>query len=122
MNKIDLSKIKVKEIPTKTIKANFEGVEKDYTIFELQQAQLVQLNTFRESINDYMRVRTSVVFTLSAGLQIEFSTAEFLFDNCTLEAVRVANLIYDFAADVQEEKVKEAEEAEKNSQTETQNP
>lgn len=122
MNEIDLSKITVKEIPSKVIKANFDGTEKEFTIFEMTDAQLAQLATMRLDRGDYNRVRTCIVFMLSAGLQIPFTTAEFLFDNVPEESVRVAQLIDSFGVDLQEAKNKEAVEAEKNSVTETQNP
>lgn len=118
-NKIDLSKIPVKETAKKTIRANFDGSEKEYEIRALTDGEKNNLMSLFSSAKDVYRFRNIYVFLLSCGLDIEPDVAAFLYDNVNTEAIRVGDEIFSLLNLFEKEKVKEAEEAEKNSGKET---
>lgn len=114
-NEIDLSKISVKELPKKTIKANFDGTEKEYEIRVLNDGEKMTLDSLLYTSRNVYRTRDLYVFLLSAGLDIEQAVAAFLFENVNAEAVRVGDEIFQFTKSFEDAKVAEAESAEKNS-------
>lgn len=61
------------------------------------------------------RVRNIYVCLLSCGLDLDDAVADLLYDNVTAEAMRVGDLIFNFSREFEAGKLKEAEEAEKNS-------
>lgn len=114
-NKIDLSKISIKETATKTIKANFEGTEKEYQIRALTDSEKADyLLLCRETTNVH-RYRNAYVFLLESGMDLNPDVAGILYDNCRDEAVRVASEIFEFSKFFDESKAAEKAEAEKNS-------
>lgn len=119
--KIDLSKIPVKETASKIIEANFDGTKAEYKIHALSDQYLQCLNLLRMRNNTTKGVDLYVLL-LTAGLDAidgdEFQ-AKYLVENCNAEAVRVGNEIYSLTDDFLTAKNKEAEEAEKNSATDT---
>lgn len=117
-NKIDLSKINVKKTPTKWITANF-GESKKYEIRALNDGERINLMSLLSNSKDVYRIRNLYVCLLSCGMEIEADVASVLYDNCTEEAVRVGDMIFEFSQIFDEEKIKEVEKAQKNSQTET---
>lgn len=118
-NKIDLSKISIKETAKKKITAEFDGEKKQYEIRALNDGEKLNLLSLLASSKDVWRIRNLYVFLLSCGLDIEQSVASALYDNRNAEAVRVGDLIYEFSNIFDEEKAAEAEKAEKNSPGET---
>lgn len=118
-NKIDLSKISIKETAKKKITAEFDGEKKQYEIRALNDGEKLNLLSLLASSKDVWRIRNLYVFLLSCGLDIEQSVASALYDNRNAEAVRVGDLIYEFSNIFDEEKAAEAETAEKNSPGET---
>lgn len=113
-NQLDLSKIAVKEMPTKVIKANFDGTEKEYTIRSLTEGEMVNFQALLVARRDVMRVRSMYIMLLSCGLGWEQDVCDILWDNCNAEAMRVGDEIFQFHQSVEEAKAKEAEKAEKN--------
>ena len=57
MNDIDLSKLTIKENPTKVIRANFDGTEKDFTISALSDTEQNDFNHILHNSNDVFRHR-----------------------------------------------------------------
>lgn len=114
-NQLDLSKIAVKEMPTKVIKANFDGTEKEYTIRTLTEGEWVNFQALLVSRRDVMRVRSMYIMLLTCGLGWEQDVCDILWDNCNAEAMRVGDEIFNFHKSFEEEKIKETEKAEKNS-------
>ncbi len=115
MNTIDLSKISVKETAKGTVKANFEGTEKEYSIRALTDGEKANMDSLLVVSRDVFRVRNMYVFLLSCGLDIEQPVASFLFDNCTEEAMKVGDAVYELSRSFDEAKETEAKAAEKNS-------
>ena len=116
-NKIDLSKLPVKKLAKKWVKANFDGTEKKYEIRELTQGERVELTGFFTEKN-VRRTQNVYVLLLSCGLDIDSQQAELLFDHCTEEAMRVGDEVYKLSGMVTEAEEEEMAEAEKNSETE----
>lgn len=116
-NKIDLAKLPIKKLARKWIKANFEGKEKKYEIRELTQGERMEIGGFFTSKNVH-RTRNLYVLLLSCGMEIEPQRAEMLYDYCTEEALRVGDLIWKHSKIITDAEEQEAEEAEKNSDTE----
>lgn len=114
-NDFDLSKIAVKELPKKVIKANFEGTEKEYEIRALNDGEKMTLDSLLYTSRNVYRTRDLYVFLLAAGLDIEQAVAAFLFENVNAEAVRVGDEIFNFTKGFEDAKAAEAEKAEKNS-------
>lgn len=114
-NQLDLSKIAVKEMPTKVIKANFDGTEKEYTIRSLTEGEMVNFQALLVARRDVMRVRSMYIMLLSCGLGWEQDVCDILWDNCNAEAMRVGDAIWEFHNSVEKAKAEEAEKAEKNS-------
>ena len=121
-NDIDLSKIAVKELPRKTIEANFDGTKKPYEIRAFSDGEKMTLDSLLMTSRNVFRTRDIYVFLLSTGLDIEQAVAGFLFDNCNAEAVRVGDLIFEFAKSFDTAKAEEAKEAEKNSDAGAEQP
>ena len=121
-NEIDLSKIAVKELPTKIIKANFDGVEKDYTIRALNDGEKMSMDSLLYTSRNVYRTRDLYVLLLTAGLDIEQAVAAFLFDNVNAEAVRVGDEIFQFTKSFEDAKTAEADKAEKNSNAGAEQP
>ena len=122
MNTIDLSKISVKETAKGTIKANFEGTEREYSIRALTDGEKANMDSLIVTSRDVFRVRNMYVFLLSCGLDIEQAVASFLFDNCTEEAMKVGDAVYELSKSFDEAKNKEVRDAEKNSEAGTVQP
>lgn len=114
-NEFDLSKISVKELPKKIIRANFDGTEKDCEIRALSDGEKMTLDSLLYTSRNVFRTRDLYVFLLTAGLDIEQTVAAFLFENATPEAVRVGDEIFQFTKSFEDAKTNEAETAEKNS-------
>lgn len=114
-NEFDLSKISVKELPKKLIKANFEGTKKEYEIRVLSDGEKMTLDSLLVTARNVFRTRDLYVFLLSCGLDIEQALAAFLFENVNEEAVRVGDEIFKFAKSFEDAKADEAKIAEKNS-------
>jgi hypothetical protein len=115
MNDIDLSKLTVKELPQKTIKANFDGTEKDFTITALSDAEQSDFQVILANSSDVFRIRNLNVLLLSCGLGFSQEVAALLYEHKRDEAVRVAEEIFNFTKEFDDSKKKEAETAEKNS-------
>lgn len=115
-NEIDLSKIAVKETAKKTIKANFDGTEKEFEIRALSDGEKMNFASLLATAKDVYRIRNIYVFLLSCGLDIEQAVADLLFESKNAEAVRVGDEIYKLSKIFDEAKEKEAKEAEKNSE------
>ena len=114
MNDIDLSKLSIKEAATKVIRANFDGIEKDFTISALSDTEQ---NDFQHILNnsaDVFRHRNMHILLLTCGLGVKQEVAALLYEYKNDEAVRVANLIFEFTQSVNTAKKNEAEKAEKN--------
>ena len=118
-NKIDLTKIGVKQTPTKRITANFDGEEKEYEIRALNDGEKLNLLSLLANSKDVWRIRNLYVCLLSSGMDIEQNVAAALYDNRNEEAVRVGDMIYELSELFDAEKTAEAETAEKNSGAET---
>jgi hypothetical protein len=118
MNEIDLSKIKVKETAKSTIKANFDGAEKDFEIRALNEGEKVTFTSILTNSKDVYRTRNMYVHLLSCGLDWEQGICDLIFDNNPKEAIRVAEEIYKLSKIFDDAKVKEAKTAEKNSRKE----
>lgn len=114
-NDFDLTKIPVKELPKKVIKANFEGTEKEYEIRALSDGEKMTLDSLLVTARNVFRTRDLYVFLLATGLDIDQAIAAFLFENANAEAVRVGDEIFQFAKSYEDAKAAEAEKAEKNS-------
>ncbi len=115
MNEIDLSKIKVKETAKSTIKANFDGEEKEFEIRALNEGEKFTFSSILANSKDVYRTRNMYVHLLSCGLDWEQGICDLIFDNATEEAIRVAEEIYKLSNMFDEAKAKEAKTAEKNS-------
>ena len=115
MNKIDLEKILVKELPSKTIKANFDGTAKNFQITAMSDGDRSTFAAILADREDVLRAKKIHVFLLVAGLGLEQEVAEFLYDNVSDESIRVAHEIFNFDQEFIAAKAKEQEEAEKNS-------
>ena len=113
-NEIDLSKIAVKELPTKKIKANFDGTEKEFTVTALSDGDRATFGSILSGKDDIYRSRNLYVLLLAAGLGLDQDVAAYLYDNVTDEAVRVAGEIFAFDQSFVKAKNAEAEKAEKN--------
>lgn len=114
MNEIDLSKLTIKETPTKKIRANFDGTEKEFTIAALSDAQQNDFETIVANTGDVFRNRNAHILLLVCGLGIDQETAAILYELKHDETVRVANEIFTFTKELNTSKEKEAEQAEKN--------
>jgi hypothetical protein len=113
-NRIDLTKIPVKATVTKTIKANFEGKEKEYKIRALSDGEKFNFKNLMVD-GDVRRSSNIYIHLLSCGLGIQPQVAAFLFDNVNEEAIRVGDIIFELSKLFDESKEEEAEVAEKNS-------
>lgn len=115
INELDLSKIAIKDVATKKIKANFDGTEREYTIRALTDGAQLELKTLISRTNDAMRIRKMYILLLSCGMGWEPDVCELLFDNCSKEALRVGDEIFKLSRVFEDAKSAEAEKAEKNS-------
>ena len=114
MNDIDLSKLTIKETPTKVIRANFDGTEKDFTISALSDTEQNDFNHILHNSNDVFRHRNMHILLLTCGLGWQQEIAALIYEHKNEEAVRVANLIFEFTSELAKAKKTEAELAEKN--------
>lgn len=114
MNEIDLSKLSIKETPTKTIKANFDGTEKDFTISALTDVEQNDFQVIANNSSDVFRNRNMHVLLLSCGLGIAQEVAGLIYEHAHKEAVRVANIVFEFTKEFAAAKAEEAGKAEKN--------
>jgi len=115
INKIDLSKIKAKNLVEKKIKANFTGTAEDYYIHSLTDGNKFDMMTIMSDTESPFRVQNLHVFLLAVGLDIPHETAKALYDANPVESIRVANEILKLDTDFDFVKKLEAETAEKNS-------
>lgn len=113
-NEIDLSKISVKQLPTKKIKANFDGTEKEFTITALSDGDRATFGSILSGKDDIYRARNLYVLLIASGLGLDQDVAAYLYDNVTSEAIRVAGEVFEFDQSFVSAKNAEAEEAEKN--------
>lgn len=115
---IDLSKIPAKEVPRKTVKANFGDGEKEYWIRSLDDADRMCVQMlYAVDQRDVRRPFELYVLLLTAGLEAingSQETARWLVRNCTDAAMDVGNEIYSLTLEFFKAKDAEAEEAEKN--------
>lgn len=114
MNEIDLSKLTVKELPKKTIKANFDGAEKEFTITALSDSEQYDFQALWNNSTDVFRNRNLNVLLLTCGLGIRQEVAALLYEYKRDEAARVANEIFKFTREFEKSKSDETEKAEKN--------
>lgn len=114
MNDIDLSKLTIKENPTKVIRANFDGTEKDFTISALSDTEQNDFNQILTNSSDVFRHRNMHILLLTCGLGWQQEIAALIYEHKNDEAVRVANLIFEFTSELAKAKKAEAEKAEKN--------
>jgi hypothetical protein len=115
---IDLSKIPVKEMPRKLVKANFGDGEKEYWIRSLGDADRMCVQMLYSGDADVMRPYSLYVLLLTAGLEAiggNQETAKWLVKHCTDAAQAVGNEIYTLTIDFYKAKDVEVEQAEKNS-------
>lgn len=113
-NFIDLSKIKAKELPKKTIKANLDGEEREYEIHALSESNRNDLIVLLlgEAPD---RLTQSRILCLARGLDIDIATATALLNSESAdEAGRVADAVFELTDIYQRAKDAETEEAEKN--------
>lgn len=116
MNKIDLSKILVKKLPTKKITADFDGAKKQYEIRALNDGEKLNLLSLLASGGkDVYRVRNMYIFLLTCGLDVDQPVAEALFAHANTEAVRIGDAIFELSKVFEDAKAEEADVAEKNS-------
>jgi hypothetical protein len=113
-NEIDLSKIAVKQLPTKKIKANFDGTEKEFTITALSDSEQYDFQALWNNSTDVFRNRNLNVLLLTCGLGIQQEVAALLYEYKRDEATRVANEIFTFTREFEKTKADETEKAEKN--------
>jgi len=121
INKIDLSKIKAKQLVEKKIKANFTGTEEEYVIHALSDGDKATMMTILADRNSPYRVQNLYIMIFSAGMDIDSETTKVLYENNPVEVARVANLIRELDEDFDFMKEEEAKSAEKNSSAGTDN-
>lgn len=114
MNEIDLSKLTVKELPKKNIKANFDGTEKEFTITALSDTEQHDFQAIWNNSSDVFRNRNLNILLLACGLGIQQEVAALLYEYKREEAARVANEIFTFTKEFEKTKSAETENAEKN--------
>lgn len=114
-NHIDLSKLNVKKLVEKKIKANFTGTEEDYYIHSLTDGNKFDMMTIMSDQDSTLRVQKLHVFLLTVGLDIPEETANAIYSSNPVEAIRVANEILKLDTEFDFLKKLEAETAEKNS-------
>ena len=122
VNEIDLSKIPVKSTATKEIGADFDGEKKKYTIRALTEGEKRNFFSVASSKTDPFRFKKIFTCLLCCGLDIDLDVAELIYDHNTSEATRVGDEIFALSDLEGKAKAKEAEEAEKNSETPEKEP
>lgn len=114
MNEIDLTKLTVKQTPQKVIQANLDGTIKDYTIYALNESQKINVwNIYGSDDPDKYQKFHKALFAYGLGFSTNVTDMIFASTSVT-EAVRVANLVWEFSDVFDKEKLKELEKAEKN--------
>ena len=121
-NEIDLSKILVKSTATAEVEADFDGEKKKYTIRALTEGEKRNFFSIASSRTDPFRFKKIFTFLLSCGLDIDLDVAEIIFDHNPSEATRVGDEVFALSDLEGKAKAKEAEEAEKNSETPEKEP
>ena len=119
---IDLSKVPAKELPRKTVEADFGDGVKEYYIRPLNEADLVCLRTLPQNDpttgqTDIMLPKKMYVLLLSAGLEVcqgQQDIAKLLLDERSAAAIHVGDAIFAFTNEFYAAKQNETEEAEKN--------
>ena len=114
---IDLSKIKAKELPTKTVKANFGDGEKEYQVRALNDMDRIELARHVTNKSEVFVNSKVYLIALVGGLEAigrDEDAARVLLDACTTEALKVANEILDLTNEFYTKKSEEREKAEKN--------
>ena len=120
--RIDLSKIPVKETASKIVKLDFGYGEKEYRIHALDDAmrQCIGLNEANDK--DVLKTFNLYKLLLVGGLDAvngDQGIADYLIRNATDAALKAGNEILMLTVDFYSAKDKEAEAAEKNSDTES---
>ena len=120
--RIDLSKIPVKETASKVIALDFGYGEKEYKIHALDDAmrQCVGLNDANDK--DVLKTFNLYKLLLVGGLDAcngDQGIADYLLRNASDAALKAGNAILMLTVDFYSAKDKEAEDAEKNSATES---
>lgn len=121
VNKIDLSKIKAKQLVEKKIKSTLTGEEAEYYIHSLSDGDKADIISIISDKNSTYRMKNLYIAILSAGMDIDAEVAEVLYQNNPIEVSRVAQLIQELDSDFDFLKNEEAKEAEKNSSAGTAN-
>jgi hypothetical protein len=121
VNKIDLSKIKVKQLVEKKIKSTLTGESADYYIHSLSDGDKADIISILSDKTSPYRMKNLYIALLSAGMDIDSDVAEVLYQNNPIEVARVAQLIQELDSDFDFLKNEEAKEAEKNSSEGTAN-
>ena len=114
-NEIDLTKISVKETASKKIQANLDGTIKDYTIYALNDSHKFSIMTLMGSDDPdkYLKIQKAL---FSYGLGFSSRVTDIVFaSESVMEAIRIADEVYKFSDLFDRQKIKELEEAEKNS-------
>ena len=121
VNKIDLSKIKAKQLVEKKIKSTLTGEEAEYYIHSLSDGDKADIISIVSDKNSTYQMKNLYIAILSAGMDIDAEVAEVLYQNNPIEVSRVAQLIQELDSDFDFLKNEEAKEAEKNSSAGTAN-
>ena len=119
---IDLSKIPIKEVASKTIEADLygDGETKSYRIHALNDAERLCIGVLSQGGENVMFAAKFYVLLLTAGMDAvggNQSVAEFLLANRPDEAKRIGDEIFQLTREFYAAKEQEAEEAEKNSES-----
>lgn len=120
--RIDLAKIPVKETASKVIKLDFGYGENEYKIHALDDATRQCIGMLYADRNDVQREMKMNTLLLLGGLdavQGDAAVAEYLVHNANATVVKACAEIVQLTNDFYSAKDAEAEEAEKNSGTET---
>jgi hypothetical protein len=117
MSKIDLSFLKHKELPFKTITETINGEEQTFTIYPINGRGITSVGLLSD--NDVDRQSKMCLIALMYGLKITQEEAE-LFINCeTAVADSIAAKILKYTQDYQASLNEASSEIKKNTRTKT---
>lgn len=115
---IDLSKLKAKELPTGTVKADFGNSEQEFAIHalnDLERFDLIDITSNPD--NSLTRLSKTYVKLLAAGMDVlegDEDKARALLMGATEEAMKVVAAISNLTNQFYNAKAEEKAEAEKN--------
>lgn len=118
MKKIDLSRIKHKELPTKSITVEIDGESQLFDIKPISGRGITSLGLIRE--DDIDKSSKMCLLALIYGLEISQEDAEMFMNAETLAADSIAAQILAFTSEYQNEINNAKTEIKKNSKTKAQ--